>query len=100
MTQAETQDEMQAALVRLEKAINRLEVAAGQRLKGLAALKSQEVDMSLFSQDRQALAEALDQEKAGRELSEKLRAQALEKVEGAMELVRSVIYEIDAGANR
>ena len=64
----------------------------------MANLKAQELDTTLLNADRQALAEALDAEKASRELGEKLRAEALEKVDGAIELVKSVIYEAEKGS--
>lgn len=106
MTPPETQDPVQESLVRLERALNRLEVAAKTRMQSLALARSHDVDLDLLNADRQALAQLLDEEKAAKEASDRLRAQALEKVDGAMEMIRAVLYEAAAagpvkeGANR
>ena len=93
MSQNESSDPLQLGLNRLEKALNRLEVAAKSRLQSMAAAQSHEVDVNLLNADRQALAREMDEEKAARELSERLRKEALEQVEIAMEMVKSVLYE-------
>ena len=106
MTPPETQDPVQQNLARLERALNRLEVAAKTRMQTIAAAQSHEVDINLLNADRQALAQLLDEEKAAKEMSDRLRAQALQKVDGAMELIKAVLYEaapregLKEGANR
>lgn len=92
--------DLEAGLARLDKALLGLEAATTRRLARLKTAESDAIDRKLLQQDRQKLADQLDDAMAARQLSEKLRSEALEKVDEAMDFVKSALYEAERGANR
>jgi hypothetical protein len=91
---------LQQELQSLDAALRALEAATSKRLNKIALAESQLLDADLLNADRQKLAQALDDEKAARILSEKLRLEALEKVDKAFDLVQGSLYAAKNEANQ
>jgi L-lactate utilization protein LutB len=85
--------DLDAALRRLNGALEAAEAAVGRAIDAADASRAREEELTAFADDRQRLAELLDVSAAQAETSEATRAEVARRLDAAIAQVKGVLEE-------